>query len=78
MSAFVDDTTLSSYQRVAAFRAYLVSINFESLGQGTIDQAVANWAAEKGFPEAAMGGRRSRRTRRSKGRKGRKTRSHKK
>ena len=78
----MDDETKSPRERVANFRKYLESINFESQGMGTIDQAVADWAREQGFPEAAMGGRRHRKgTKRSKGRNGRtgrKTRSYKK
>jgi hypothetical protein len=74
MSAFVDDPTKSEFERVQNFRAYLKSIDFEGQGMGTIDQAVADWAYEKGFdPGTYMGGRRSgRKYKRSK-----KTRRHK-
>lgn len=85
--SFIDNASKSPHERVENLRKYLESIDFESQRMGTIDQAVANWAKEKGFPEAAMGGRRSRSTQRAKakakaktshGRKGRKTRRYKK
>lgn len=77
--SFVDNTSKTPRERVANYRRYLESIGFESQGMGTIDQAVANWAYQQGFPELAMGGRRSRKgSRKVKKSKGRKTRSYKK
>ena len=62
MQGFVDDPTKGESERVANFKAYLRSINWESKGKGmgTIDQTAAYWAQEKGFdPATYMGGKRS-------------------
>jgi hypothetical protein len=60
MSAFVDDPTKGEFERLNNFKAYLRSIDWESKGMGTIDQAAANWAQQMGFsPSTYMGGRRS-------------------
>uniref|UniRef100_A0A6C0ANX8 Uncharacterized protein n=1 Tax=viral metagenome TaxID=1070528 RepID=A0A6C0ANX8_9ZZZZ len=51
---FIDDPNSSPNNRVANFRNYLISIDWETRNMGSIDQTVANWAMENGFPEAAF------------------------
>jgi hypothetical protein len=76
--SYYDDPSKSPSERLNLYRRYLESTGTD---QNRITQMLADWAYAQGFPELAMGGRRSRkgvkRSRKVKKSKGRKTRSHK-
>lgn len=79
--SYYDDPSKPPRERLNLYKRHLELTAKNQIDYNRIPQKLADWAYAQGFPELAMGGRRSRKgvklSRKVK-RKGRKTRSHRK